>query len=115
MTTQSNWKILGVEESDGECCECCGASCPKRRIVLTNGEGELRFGSSCAAYKLMGSKKSGDVKVITEKAKVANLAKKWLVAGHSIEIVAKGIRNRFGYTTIAINGGVDISSIGFIS
>ena len=111
----SNWKILGLECSDGQKCECCGACCPKRRVVLTNGEAEVRYGASCAAFKLVGNKKAGSTKSITEKATAAQLAKKWLASGHAPEVVATGIWNRFGYPCTATPGGVTISGIGAIS
>lgn len=113
--TAINWKFLGTEESDGEACECCGCRCPKRRVVLTDGHQDVRYGSSCAAYKLLGNKKASSVKIITAKASAADLARKWLVAGHTAEVVAKGIWNRFGFRTKAINGTVDIDSVGIVS
>lgn len=110
-----NWTILGLECSDGDKCECCGASCPKRRVVLSNGEQEVRYGSSCAAMKLLGNKKAGSVKVITTKATAAGLARKWIKAGHSAEVVAKGIGKRFGYMATATQYGVEIPGIGLVA
>ena len=110
----ANWTILGLECSDGERCECCGACCPKRRVVLTDGEQEVRYGSSCAAFKLLGNKKAGSVKVITVKATAADLARKWLMAGHTAEVVAKGIWNRFGFFAYPKDGGVDIQGVGLV-
>jgi len=112
--SQNKWTVKGIECSDGEKCECCGASCPKRRVVLSDGEQEVRYGASCAAYKLLGSKKAGSVKTITTQASAAELARKWLNAGHSPEVVAKGIWNRFGFPTQAKEGGVNIASIGLV-
>lgn len=112
----ANWTILGIEESDGERCECCGVCCPKRRVVLSDGHQDVRYGSSCAAFKLLGNKKAGSVKVITAKATAADLARKWLLAGHTAEVVAKGVWNRFGFLTTARDGrAVDIESVGVVT
>ena len=111
----SNWTIAGIEDSEGQACECCGCSCPKRRIVLKNGEQEVRYGSSCAAFKLIGNKKAGSVKALTQAASAASIARKWLAAGHSPEVVAKGIWNRFGFLSSAKGNAVDIDGVGIVS
>lgn len=49
-------KVLGIEQSDGERCDCCGTPCPKRRVALDNGFEVRKFGVSCAALALTGSK-----------------------------------------------------------
>ncbi len=51
------WRVLGIEESDGELCECCGTACPKRRVVLNNGDMDVRYGVVCAAQMLRPSGK----------------------------------------------------------
>lgn len=52
----STWRVLGIEDSDGDRCECCGTPCPKRRVVLRPADGgeDRRFGSMCAAMALRG-------------------------------------------------------------
>lgn len=52
-------KVIGLECSEGDKCECCGASCPRKRVVLQTPEGEVRYGTQCAAYKLLGNRKKG--------------------------------------------------------
>lgn len=92
----STYRILGLECSDGERCECCGAVCPKRRIVLSNGESEVRYGSQCAAMALLGRKvKASEEKVLVGQAQAADYARKWLAAGRKPQDIANAIRVRF--------------------
>lgn len=45
----SKWTYAGIEESDGQACECCGTPCPKARVVLRSEDGEfLKVGSTCS-------------------------------------------------------------------
>lgn len=44
-------KILGISD-EVTTCECCGKKNLKRTVVLTNGEGEVHYGSECAAKAL---------------------------------------------------------------
>lgn len=110
MTT--TFKILGIND-DVTTCECCGKVNLKKTVVLSmNGEGEVHYGVNCAARALRGSEKSGDRKSVETEARAISLARKWLNAGHSPEVVAKGIWNRFGYLTEAKNGEVLIGNFG---
>lgn len=63
------WKVLGIEESDGERCECCGTRCQKRRIVLSDGVNDYRYGTNCAALKVYGSKAHISVDKVLRKGK----------------------------------------------
>lgn len=45
------FKILGKND-EVTTCECCGKSGLKLTVVLTNGEGEVRYGRDCAARAL---------------------------------------------------------------
>ena len=62
------WTPVGIEDSDGERCECCGTVCPKRRVVLTDGDFEQRLGSSCAALRVAGVRSTKAAKLIESQA-----------------------------------------------
>lgn len=54
-------KTIGIEDCDGAAaeCECCGAHCPKRRVVLADDNGTLhRYGVVCADLAVRGSRRS---------------------------------------------------------
>lgn len=71
-----SWKVIGIEDSDGERCECCGTRCPKRRVVLSNGHAEMRYGVNCAAIAVFGNKERLSVDKITRRAKAARYINK---------------------------------------
>jgi hypothetical protein len=98
-------KILGIND-EVTTCECCGKTNLKKTVVLGTETGELRYGTSCAARALLGNDKQSSQKIITTQASAVSLAQKWLKAGHTAEVVAKGIWNRFGYLTEAKGGMV---------
>lgn len=108
------WCIKDISD-EVTTCECCGKSNLKLTVVLSNGEGEVFYGRDCAARKLLGNNKSGSVKLVERKAQAAVLARKWLSNGHSAEVVAKGIWNRFGFLTSAKGTAVDIDGVGIIA
>lgn len=108
------WRILGIND-EVTTCECCGKSGLKCTVVLTNGESEVRYGRQCAAHAVHGNKKASSVKQIDAASQAASLARKWLQAGHKTVDVAKGIWNRFGFRTGAVDGGVDIDGVGIIA
>lgn len=107
-------KVLGIND-EVTTCECCGRAGLKKTVILSDGEGEKRFGVDCAATALMGSKKSGDKRIVTVRATAAELARKWLSSGHLPAVVARGIWNRFGFQTSAVADGVDINTVGIIT
>lgn len=47
------WKVLGKND-EVTTCECCGKAGLKLTVVMTNGEGEVRYGRDCAARALAG-------------------------------------------------------------
>lgn len=49
-------RIIGISD-EVTTCECCGRTNLKKTVVLTDGEGEKRYGSECAAKAM---RKSGD-------------------------------------------------------
>lgn len=67
----SEWRVLGVEDSDGDQCECCGTACPKRRVVLTNGHEDRRFGSLCAALAVKGRRDASAARSVENDARKA--------------------------------------------
>jgi excinuclease UvrABC ATPase subunit len=92
----SNWKCLGRND-EVTTCECCGKTNLKFTVVLTDGEGEVRYGRDCAARKLLGNNKSGSVKSIDSLATAIAYAKTWLkkTDKHTADVVANAIRVRF--------------------
>lgn len=49
------WRVIGKND-EVTTCECCGRANLKATVVLTDGEGERRYGSECAA-RAMGTSK----------------------------------------------------------
>jgi hypothetical protein len=54
------WKVLGKND-EVTTCECCGKANLKLTVILTNGEGEVRYGRDCAARLLAPICRSGKV------------------------------------------------------
>jgi len=94
-----NWKVLGLEASDGERCECCGTCCPKRRVVLTSGGEERRYGTACAAFLLLGSRKKTKAieDMARQSARDALLQQKGRWVDHRGETILVGCRGDFGW------------------
>lgn len=101
-------KLLGIEDSDGQQCECCGAVCPKRRVVLDNGFEVRRLGSKCAAMALTGSKSKFSVSRLNKEAQAHNFAAEHLES-HGPEKVAARIRTLF-CPALAFKGKLFIGS-----
>jgi hypothetical protein len=112
--TQSNWKVIGIEESDGERCECCGACCPKRRVVLTDGDREVFYGTSCASYRLLGSKEHRVTQMVLNQARAASFAREYLAKGFKPSLVANSIRVKF-CSAWERDGGVEIQGVGLVT
>jgi hypothetical protein len=93
---QTEYRILGIEESDGDPCECCGTRCPKRRVVLTDGHTDLRYGVHCAALAVYGDKSYS--KTLHRQAKALAFARKTLRAGYGPRDTGTAVWNRFGFT-----------------
>ena len=97
--TPGPWRVVGIEDSDGDRCECCGTPCPKRRIVLDDGNATRRFGSSCAALAVLGKKSRSNFRRIEAYASANSYAAKWINHyGNSPEVlsrIASAIRVRF--------------------
>ncbi len=86
----TEYRMVGIEDSDGDACDCCGTACPKRRIVLEplNDAGNyLRLGSTCAALAL-GSKSSTIGKA---EASALKRARRILDAGYTREQAAEAL------------------------
>jgi hypothetical protein len=54
------WKVLGKND-EVTVCECCGKANLKLTVILTNGEGEVRYGRDCAARVLAPICRGGKV------------------------------------------------------
>jgi len=54
------WKVLGKSD-EVTTCECCGKANLKLTVILTNGEGEVRYGRDCAARALAPICRGGKV------------------------------------------------------
>jgi hypothetical protein len=97
--TPGPWRVVGIEDSDGDRCECCGTPCPKRRIVLDDGNATRRFGSSCAALAVLGKKSRSNLCRIEAYARANSYAAKWISQyGKSPDVlsrIASAIRVRF--------------------
>lgn len=53
-------RVLGIND-EVTTCECCGKSNLKRTVVLSTGEGEVHYGTECAA-RALGQSKQDTVK-----------------------------------------------------
>lgn len=54
------WKVLGKND-EVTTCECCGKANLNLTVILTNGEGEVRYGRDCAARVLAPICRGGKV------------------------------------------------------
>lgn len=88
-------KIIGIND-EVTACECCGRRGLKKTVILSNGDGEVRYGKDCAAAALRRSAlrvaaeaESAEVerkrpvrywlvKIVTEKPTLSTL---WVVSG----------------------------------
>lgn len=102
-TSAPKFRLLGVND-DASTCTLCGRTNLKRVAWLApldadgNEDGEaMAYGTDCAGNLLLGSKTAGNTKVVRTRGEALSLARRWLVAGHSPEAVAKGIWNRYGF------------------
>lgn len=85
------WKVLGIEESDGERCECCGTRCPKRRIVLSDGVKDYRYGTNCAAIKVHGNKTRLSADEVIRKAKAVSYVERQIAKFGKAEDVLRRV------------------------
>lgn len=106
-------KILGIND-DVTTCECCGRTNLKSTVVIEiDDEAVVHFGRDCAAKKLMGSNKSGNVKAVDSLARGIAYGREWLnkTPRHTATVVANAIRVRFAPChvvgeTLVFNNGV---------
>ena len=69
------YKVLGISD-EVTVCECCGRTNLKKTVVLSNGDGEVRYGTECAARAM--KIKKGDVEKAVrsaEKSKAEEIEK----------------------------------------
>lgn len=94
-------KVLGVN-SDTHICEHCGKTHLKKVVALQFEDGQiLNYGVICAA-KALGKSAS----VMTADAKAIETVDNWFAKGYTAEQIAKGIWNKFGYSTEVKNGNL---------
>jgi hypothetical protein len=62
---QTMMRVVGIESTDGNPdngCQCCGAPCSKRRVVLMDDNGDFhKYGCVCADFALTGVRRSHGV------------------------------------------------------
>lgn len=106
QTTAATFKILGITD-DTTVCEHCGKKNLKRVVVLENiTTGEIvRMGTDCAARAMKTKKSNVDIEF-----DLIAMIQRWLKAGHSIEIVRKGLSNR-GYGNDIRNGKLEVRGL----
>lgn len=100
-------KMIGVSD-EVTVCEKCGKANLKRTVVLSTDDGVVYYGTECAA-KSMG-RKSAEINV---EADVMDYTRRAL-AVHTPAVVAQKVWNKFGFSTMARDGGVVVNGIGFI-
>lgn len=104
-------KFLGItDEITG--CDCCGKTNLKRTVVLDIDGEVVHYGCDCASKALYGSKKKAAV--VLENATAVQVARNWIAKGYSLEVVARGIWNRFGYSVEVKSDGLHIGSFGVV-
>jgi len=80
MNEAENIVVKGIEESDGEHCEHCGAACPQKRVVVDVDGKLMRYGIVCTSQLIYGDKKKAN------KEKIAAL-------GATTQYVSEAISN----------------------
>lgn len=116
-------KVLGITDERNEC-DCCGKKNLKCTVALEhtdadgNGTGSIvYFGRDCAARKIYGNNKSGNVKSVEALGKAIEYARKWLrhTDKHTARLVGDAIRCRFtrvhevGKFSLQFDNGVTVS------
>ena len=101
---EKTFTIVAVSQ-DHDTCERCGKTNLKRVVVLESPDGEfVRYGTTCAAYALLGSKLKSNA--LSPEVKAVASAKKWLAKGYSPDIVAEGVWNHYGFPARVKDGAV---------
>lgn len=99
----SSYRIKGVN-GDEDTCSLCGKRGLKRVVWLAEVDEDgcesdaAHYGTDCAGLLLHGAKTAGNTKTVLTRATVIETARRWLAAGHSPDVVCKGIWNRYGYS-----------------
>jgi len=109
MTNITQFTVAGIEDSDGERCECCGTRCPKRRIVLMDSDGSYhKYGSSCASFAITGKKAGEKKKGMELQARAIQRVNFLAERGHDKEIIANDIHVRFAVYAKPVDGGLEL-------
>jgi hypothetical protein len=95
--------VLGITD-ERTTCDCCGRQNLKCTVAMDRSDADgnctgdvVYYGRDCASRAIYGNNKSGNVKNIGELARWIELARKWFVAGHSVDVVLDALRRRTGY------------------
>jgi len=87
------FKIIGADD-EGKC-EHCGASCPKRRVLVETENGVESWGVFCAS-KIRGNRGNAtDVKILAKFADFVSAMRAAVVAGASDSDLRRINRNNF--------------------
>ena len=105
-----NYRFLGIEASDGDACDCCGTTCPRRRVVVETESGDIRrLGSTCASFALRPrdiAKIKSESATHDRQERAIAAARKHLAAG----IALPAVRNRLGcFVRAEIRDGVIVA------
>lgn len=99
-------KMMGISD-EITTCECCGKSNLKRTVALSI-DGEIKYyGVDCAASAMKVSKG-----VAKQQADVIAVAQIWIAKGFSMDVVVKGIWNKYGFTAQVKNNVLVIYGVG---
>lgn len=99
-----NLQIRGITD-EITACDACGKKHLKKTVVLETEDGEIvHYGTDCAAYAMLGSKRHKDL--MWRRAQAISLAKQ--ILPESAERAARAVWDRFGYVTLSKNGAVHI-------
>lgn len=117
-TNAPRYRFVGIEDSDGQPCECCGTRCPKRRVVLRKADsGEfVRFGSMCAALATLGRKSAKNNATTLRNACIAAEVSAWRRAGSpDYAPLYRCLWQRFGVSCRVLpTGEVDVAGVGLV-
>lgn len=106
-------RLLGVND-EADTCSQCGRRNLKRVAWLAelDADGNIAgdaapFGTDCAGAILYDRKDRKNTDLVRAHGEAMSTARRWLAAGHAADVVAKGIWNRYGYSTTARETGVE--------
>ena len=84
-------KIIGLAD-EGKC-ECCGANCPKRRVLVATESGEQAWGVVCASKARGERGNATDAKHLSKFAEFVGSVRQAVLSGAD----ARKVRNTYGF------------------